>query len=87
MLLRVRATPNAKRSEILGWAEDPVCGRVLKVRIAAPPTEGKANTALRLFLAKSLDIPKSRVRLVRGAASRIKTFEIPDGTVEPRPKR
>jgi len=83
MLLRVRATPNAKRSEILGWLEDPLCGRVLKVRVAAPPVEGKANAALKVFLAKSLGLPKSGVRLARGAASRIKTFEIPDGTPLP----
>ena len=80
MLLRIRVAPNAKQSEILGWQEDPVCGRVLKVRIAAPPAEGKANAALQRFLAKSLGLPKSRVRLAKGAASRIKTFEIPEDT-------
>jgi uncharacterized protein (TIGR00251 family) len=83
MLLRIRVTPNARRSEILGWQEDPVSGRVLKIRIAASPTEGKANTALQVFLAKSLGIPKSQVRLAKGAASRIKSFEIPDGTTLP----
>ena len=83
MLLRIRVTPNARRSEILGWQEDPVSGRVLKIRIAAPPAEGKANAALQVFLAKTLGIPKSQVRLAKGAASRIKSFEIPDGTELP----
>jgi len=79
MLLRVKATPNAKQSDIVGWEEEPNVGRVLRVRIAAPPTEGKANAALRDFLAKSLGVPKSQVELQKGSTSRIKTFRIPDG--------
>jgi uncharacterized protein (TIGR00251 family) len=83
MMLRVRATPNARSSEILGWEEDPQLGRVLRVRIAAPPVEGKANAALREFLAKSLGLAKSSVTLTKGGSSRCKTFEIPDGTPLP----
>jgi uncharacterized protein (TIGR00251 family) len=83
MIVRVRATPNARSSEILGWEDDPQCGRVLRVRIAAPPVEGKANAALREFLAKSLGLPKARVTLEKGGASRHKTFSIPDGTKLP----
>ena len=81
--LRVRATPNARRSEISGWDHDPQAGRVLRVRVAAPPTEGKANAALRDFLAAALGLPKSQIRLDHGASSRIKTFTIPDGTTLP----
>jgi len=83
MQLHVRATPNARRSEIVGWEEEAQVGRVLRVRIAAPPTEGKANAALLEFLAKSLGLPKSRVTLEKGASSRYKTFRIPDGTPIP----
>jgi hypothetical protein len=83
MKLRVRATPNARRSEIVGWENDPQAGRVLRVRVAAPPVEGKANTALREFLAASLALPKSRIALEQGESSRIKTFTIPDGTTLP----
>lgn len=83
MILRVRATPNARSSEILGWEEEPQVGRVLRVRIAAPPTEGKANAALRDFLAKSLGLAKSRVVLEKGGSSRHKTFTIPDDTKLP----
>lgn len=83
MKLRIRATPNAKRSEIIGWEDDPQAGRVLRVRVAAPPTEGKANAELREFLAKSLRLPKSQVVLEKGDSSRVKTFEIPDGTALP----
>jgi uncharacterized protein (TIGR00251 family) len=83
MNLRVRATPNARRSEIIGWEDDPQAGRILRVRVAAPPTEGKANRELRDFLAQSLGLPKSQVVLEKGNASRFKSFEIPDGTPLP----
>jgi uncharacterized protein (TIGR00251 family) len=83
MKLVVRAVPNASRSEIAGWEEDPRAGRVLRVRIAAPPVEGKANTALREFLAKALGLSKSSVTLEKGDSSRLKTFTIPDGTLLP----
>ncbi len=78
MRIRVRAVPNAGRSEVAGWEEDPRAGRVLRVRIAAPPVEGKANRALREVLADWLGVPKSRVNLLKGEGSRIKTYEVPD---------
>ena len=80
MKLHVKITPNASRSEVIGWEEDPLRGRVLRVRIAAPPVEGKANEALRAFLAAHLGLPKSRVSLDKGDTSRIKSFSIPDDT-------
>lgn len=83
MKLRVRATPNARHSEIIGWEEDPQAGKILRVRIAAAPVDGQANAALRDFLAKSLGIPKSKVVLEKGGSSRFKTFEVPDGTALP----
>lgn len=78
MKLHVRATPNARADAIVGWEDDPQAGRVLRVRIAAPPVEGKANTALRDFLAKSLGVSKSAVVLEKGGSSRFKTFSVPD---------
>jgi hypothetical protein len=83
MKLRVRATPNAHRSEVIGWEDDAQAGRILRVRVAAPPLEGKANAELRDFLAKTLDLPKSKVVLEKGNASRFKSFDIPDGTPLP----
>ena len=83
MKLRVRATPNARRSEIIGWEDDAQAGRILRVRVAAPPVDGKANAELREFLAKSLNLPKSKVVLEKGNAARFKSFEIPDGTPLP----
>lgn len=78
MKLHVKATPNARKSEVIGWEDDPIRGRLLRVRIAAPPVEGKANTALRALLATWLDLPKSKVILEKGDNSRVKTFTIPD---------
>lgn len=83
MKLHVRATPNARCSEIVGWEEEAQVGRVLRVRIAAPPVEGKANAALREFLAKALGLSKSKLILEKGGSSRYKTFCVPDGTKLP----
>lgn len=83
MRLAVKAVPNARTSEVVGWEDDPVAGRVLKVRIAAPAVEGKANEALRGFLAKKLGLAKSEVLLEKGDTSRVKRFRIPDGTLLP----
>lgn len=80
MKLRVRATPNARNSEVIGWSHDPLVGPVLCVRIAAPPAEGKANAELRRLLADKLGLAKSSVTLEKGGTSRIKTFDIPDDT-------
>ena len=83
MKLRVRATPNARQNEIIGWEEDAQAGRILRIRMAAQPVDGKANAALKDFLAKSLHLSKSKVVLEKGGSSRFKTFEIPDGTPLP----
>ena len=83
MKLVVSVIPNARSSEIVGWEEDPRSGKVLKVRIAAPPIEGKANSEAREFLARTLGLPKSEVVLHRGDSSRLKVFTIPDGTILP----
>jgi uncharacterized protein (TIGR00251 family) len=84
MLIRVKATPNASKNEVIGWEEIPLAGKVLRVRITAPPVDGKANKAIALFIAKTLNLPKSSVVLTKGQKSRIKTFLIPDATTLPR---
>ena len=71
MKLALKVIPNAKKSEAVGWEEDPRAGRALKLRIAAPPVEGKANKAVVLFLSAWLDIPRSSISLLRGASSRL----------------
>ena len=81
MKLALKVTPGAKKNEVLGWEEDyPQVGRVLKVKITAPPVEGKANKEIVLFLAKLLKVTKSSIEVVHGTSGRIKLVEIPDGT-------
>jgi len=52
-------------------------GETLKIRLAAPPVEGKANEALVRFIAARLGLRLSEVRLVRGENSREKTVRVP----------
>jgi len=67
-MLRLRVTPRAATNAIVGWRADGALG----VRVTAPPVEGAANEALCAFLAHRLALPRSRVRLLRGATSRAK---------------
>jgi len=80
MKIRVLAVPNSKTSEVIGWEDDTRSGRVLRVKIAAAPVDGKANAALRECLAKHFILAKSQVLLEKGDTSRIKTFTLPEGT-------
>lgn len=75
MRLSVRVTPNAKITEITGWQDG-----VLKIRLAAPPVEGRANEVLLRFLAKKLRLPFTSLSLHNGSHSRLKCVEIPDDT-------
>ena len=80
MKIALKVTPGAKKNELLGWEEDyPQVGRVLKLKIAAPPIDGKANKEIEAFLAKKLGLPKSAVSIAHGASGRIKLAELPDG--------
>lgn len=81
MRLALKVIPNAKKSEAVDWEDDPRAGRVLKLRIAAPPVEGKANRAVILFLSAWLDVPRSAVSLLRGESARLKVVELPDDCV------
>ena len=51
-------------------------GQVLRVRTAAPPTRGKANQAVADILARTLEVPRTDVRVARGHASRDKIIEV-----------
>jgi hypothetical protein len=69
--LRIHLQPRASRDEIVG----PM-GEVLKIRITAPPVNGKANRGLKRFLAKSLGISARRVEIISGQTSREKVVRI-----------
>jgi uncharacterized protein (TIGR00251 family) len=72
--LAVRVTPRASRNEIVEVLSDGT----VKVHLTAPPVEGKANEALLKFLAKILDVPRSRLEVVAGAGSRDKLISVID---------
>jgi len=76
MRFRVRLTPKGGRDAIEGWWTDGAGRPALKTRVAAPPEDGKANTALIALLARVLDVRKSDVRIASGAASRVKMIEV-----------
>lgn len=67
----VRVLPAASRSEIVGSE-----GGVLKVRVAAPPVNDKANRALVRLLAKTLGVNNSQVEIISGHKSRRKTVRV-----------
>lgn len=69
--LNVRVQPRAAKTELAG-----LYGTALKVRLHSPPIDGAANHELISFLAKSLGVSKSAVRIVAGESSRAKTVEI-----------
>ena len=69
--LSVTVTPNAKRSEVV--ARD---GTNWKVRVAAKPIEGAANTAVIALVAAALNVPKSMVAIERGLHGRKKRVSV-----------
>lgn len=75
--LAIKAIPNAPRSEVVGWLGD-----ALKVKVHAPPVEGRANDALCAFLADTLDLPRRAVTVLRGDTSRQKLVRIDGLTLE-----
>lgn len=77
VMLSVRVTPRSAHDEVAGWDGD-----VLRVRLRAPPVEGRANEALRRLLAAELGIPAGRVRVVSGASARTKRIWIEGANAE-----
>ena len=70
--IAIKVIPGAPGNRIIGRRGDE-----LVVKIVAPPEEGKANRELVSFLARTLEIAKSEITLVRGAASRHKVLALP----------
>jgi uncharacterized protein len=69
--LRLHIIPNAKANQVMG-----AHGAAIKIKLRAPAVEGKANAALRSFLAEELKIPERNIALVRGQKSRDKLIRI-----------
>lgn len=73
MFLTVRVVPSSSKNEIVGW----MANGVLKIKVAAPPVDGKANTELVAFLSKILKLPKFEVEITNGLTSKKKTVRLP----------
>lgn len=78
LTLTLHVQPGAKRTEVAG-----LHGMALKIRLAAPPVEGRANEALLKFIAESFCVPLRQVELKQGGQSRHKVVAITGSKVEP----
>jgi uncharacterized protein (TIGR00251 family) len=76
--LTLHVQPGAKRSEIAG-----LHGGALKIRLAAPPVEGRANDALLKFIAGLFAVPLRNMELKQGGQSRHKVVAVTGSRVEP----
>lgn len=70
--LSIKLIPRSSKNEIVGWQAD---GR-LKIKITAPPVDGRANAALVDFLAKHFHVPKNTIEIIRGRTIPEKTVRL-----------
>jgi uncharacterized protein (TIGR00251 family) len=68
---RVKVLPRSSRNQIAGTENG-----VIKVKLTAPPIDGKANDALKGFLAKRLRVAKKNVQIISGERSKIKSVRV-----------
>ena len=71
LILAIQAQPNAKRTEVAG-----LHGDALKIRLAAPAQDGRANDCLVEFIAARLGVKRGQVRVVQGESSRRKVVAV-----------
>ena len=71
IILNVRVVPRASRDGIQG-----LMGDALKIRIQAPPVEGKANAYLVKFLSKQWNVPRRDIEILSGETGRNKRLRI-----------
>ncbi|MGD2146774.1 MAG: DUF167 domain-containing protein [Anaerolineae bacterium] len=74
---RVHLSPRGRRTEVIGEHGDAI-----KVRVQAPPVEGKANEALRGFLAGQLRVSVRAVEIISGHTSRWKRVRVQGVTAD-----
>lgn len=70
-MIAVKVVPRAARDEIVGWLDGQ-----LKVRVQAPPQDGRANRAVEALLAEALGLKKAAVAVAGGFTSAHKRVEI-----------
>ncbi len=71
LIFNVRVVPRASKSEIVGEHDG-----ALKVRIAAPPVDGAANDELVKLLAKTFDVSRSEIEILKGQTSKNKQVKV-----------
>jgi len=76
--LTLHVQPGAKRTDVAG-----LHGEALKIRLAAPPFEGRANEALLRFIAESFGVTLRQVELKQGGQSRHKVVAITGSKINP----
>ncbi len=76
--IRIHAQPGAKRTEVVG-----LHGDCLKLRLASPPVDGKANACLIEFLARRLRVKRTQITITRGMGSRRKTVFVAAAGLQP----
>ena len=69
--LNIKVVPGASRDQIVGWLGD-----ALKIKVTAPPENGKANEAVVTLLAETLGVRRDTIEIVSGHGSPAKTVEI-----------
>ncbi|KPL89543.1 hypothetical protein SE16_03750 [Ardenticatena maritima] len=77
VLLTVHVQPRAARTQVAG-----VHGDALKIRLNAPPVDGRANDALCAFLAEMFGVPRRAVEIVQGDTARRKIVRIEGVTLQ-----
>ena len=75
--LAIKAIPNAPRTAVAGWL-----GESLKMKVHAPPLDGRANEELCEFFADTLRLPKRAIAVVQGEKSRQKLLSIDGLTLD-----
>jgi uncharacterized protein (TIGR00251 family) len=75
--LVIKAVPGARRDEVVGWL-----GERLKVRVSAPPEDGRANAAICALVARELGLKSAAVEVVGGHGRAEKTLRIRGASLE-----
>ncbi|MEP7327632.1 MAG: DUF167 domain-containing protein [Betaproteobacteria bacterium] len=78
LVLTLHVQPGAARTQVVG-----IHGDALKLKLAAPPVDGKANDALLHFLADAFGVPLRQVTLVRGQTTRAKVVRVDAPVLRP----
>jgi uncharacterized protein len=76
--IKVKITPRANHNECTGKMEDGT----IKIKLCAPPVDGKANSALLQFIAEKMNLSKADIKIISGQTSHIKLVTIEGATQE-----